>query len=111
VFIGQAFGPFMLSCHMDHDYEKDRRSPALLQCAGAAIFRANVGVDALLPDALLHLEPDAEAVFETPAELLAHHANIPLEAAQKLLRLFPPRKLLENELGKQGVQQVKLEKQ
>ncbi len=73
VYIGQAYGPFLLACHMDPDYAKDPRSPENLQCAGAAAFRANVGILQLMPSFLLRVGADVERVFATPAELVAHH--------------------------------------
>ncbi len=96
-------GPFFLPCHMDPDYEKNRRSTELLQCAGAAQYRANVGVASFLPAALLHL-PTGDAAFATPAELLVHHTGAPLEVVEALLRKKPPDELLRIELRKNGVQ-------
>lgn len=45
-----------------------------VQCAGAAIYRANIGK---LPRdaALLRLPADKAKVFATPSEFLAHHAR------------------------------------
>lgn len=106
VYIGQVIGPFLLSCHMDPDYEKDRRSPKLRQCAGAAIFRSNVGVDHLMPTFLHHLPSDEEKVFSNPAELLAHHFKVHIEEADAFLVEHPPLQLLEIELSKSGVKQV-----
>ncbi len=110
VFIGQALGPFLLSCHMDPDYEKNNRSPALLQCAGAAIFRANIGAAPLLPAALMKLETNIDLVFATPAEFLVHHAGLSMMQAQLYLLRSPPLHLLQIELAKQGVQQVDMTK-
>ncbi len=56
---GQANGPFMFPCHSTHDSSKleerlKAADPAAnSQCAGAAIFRANVGVAGHMPDPLL----------------------------------------------------------
>lgn len=106
VYIGQTSGPFLLSCHMDPGYEANRRSPALLQCAGAAIFRANIGVASKMPKALHALDADHKLVFSTPAELLAHHAKAPLEAAQDILNVLTPDLLLNRELADLGVETV-----
>lgn len=106
VFVGQALGPFLLSCHMDPDYEKDRRSPKLRQCAGAAMFRSNIGVDHLMPKFLHYLPSNEEKVFSNPAELLAHHFRISIEEADEFLREHPPVELLEIELSKSGVRKV-----
>lgn len=120
-FIGQVHGPFLLSCHMDPGYEKDRRSPELLQCAGAATFRANIGVAPLMPKELMSLPADTEHVFATPTEFLAHHIAFPLETsplpirtAERLASLFlkrvPPAVLLQRELARQEVQLVDMKK-
>lgn len=106
VFIGQAYGPFMLSCHMDPAYAADRRSPDLLQCAGAAIFRANVGVAALMPKKLHALPADGKLVFATPAELLAHHARMDPNDAERFMRNHPPEQHRDRELQDIGVQRV-----
>lgn len=106
VFIGQAFGPFLLPCHMDPNYEKDKRSPKNLQCAGAATFRTHVGVAHLMPGFLLTLPENKELVFSTPAELLAHHAGIPLEKAEHLMSIHNAVDLLQIEMRKLGVQIV-----
>jgi len=106
VYVGQAVGPFLLSCHMDPDYEKDRRSAKLRQCAGAAIFRSNIGVDKLMPEFLHYLPSDEEKVFSNPAELIAHHFKVPIEEADAFLNEHPPLELLQVELEKSGVQRV-----
>lgn len=104
VFIGQAMGPFFLPCHMDPEYERNRRSTRLLQCAGTAIYRSNVGVASLMPHFLLHLPADKEKVFATPAELLAFHRGTSLEIAEESLQKQSPDELLRIELRKIGVQ-------
>lgn len=100
VYIGQACGPFFLPCHMDPAYYKDRRSLKLLQCAGAATFRTNVGVADLMPEGLLILPKDTDKVFATPAELLAHHLKCPLSMAQTMLTIITPTKLVKEQLSK-----------
>jgi hypothetical protein len=49
------------------------------QCAGAAIYRANMAKSVRSPE-LLRLPADRVLVFATPAEFLAHHA-MPLRKA------------------------------
>jgi hypothetical protein len=111
VYIGQAVGPFFLPCHMDPKYEENHRSTEVVQCAGAAAFRANVGVDVLMPEALLRTDADRERVFATPAELLAHHGQMSLAEAEVLLALFPPEMLLRREMVKRGCQVVEVPQQ
>lgn len=45
------------------------------QCAGSAIYRANVGKLPRDPS-ILRLKPDREAVFATPMEFQAHHKDV-----------------------------------
>ncbi len=105
MFIGQAFGPFFLPCYSTHDYSKDeeRRNPDNPQCAGVAIFRANIGVDQIMPEGLLHLPPDENKVFASSAEFLAFHMQIPMLVALMWMVRTPPQELLERELKKKGV--------
>lgn len=104
--IGQAHGPFMLPCHMPADYaEKQHAATAELpQCAGAAIYRSNVGVASRMPPALHVLPADTAAVFASPAELVASHYGCPMEHAEEAMRRNPPEQLLRQELGRTGVQ-------
>ena len=46
------------------------------QCAGAAIYRANVAKISRDPT-VLRLDADRAAVFATPAEFTDHHGEIP----------------------------------
>ena len=69
-FLAQAHMPAVLPCHQEND--GIATAGKCRQCAGAAMFRANVGV-ANLPEALGRLEADSERVFASNAELLAHH--------------------------------------
>jgi hypothetical protein len=91
---------------MDKEYERDKRNPSLLQCAGAAIFRANVHRAELMPKSLLRLPADTESVFASPEELLAHHLRMPIEEAAEMLGEEPPLLLLRREMQDQGVQLV-----
>lgn len=45
------------------------------QCAGAAIFRANICKVPRDPDVMQDLAPDTVRVFATPREFLNHHEN------------------------------------
>jgi hypothetical protein len=70
----------MIPCHQHPDYKgpgvPDRDA---IHCAGAAIFRANAGYDKYLTHlAVARMAGDAEKVFQTPAELIAHHSGMPV---------------------------------
>ena len=86
----------MLPCHMDPTYDPYTAGMQTLQCAGAAIFRANCGLE--MPSAFIKAVVDTDKVFATPAELIAHHRHITIEAAEKILRKKPPGILLAEEL-------------
>lgn len=62
-----AHGEFKVECHTRKDN----------QCAGVAIYRANVCKLPMDP-AVLTLPPDRKAVFATPQEFLEHHAKVGL---------------------------------
>lgn len=102
MYVGQAAGPFFLPCHSTHDYTDPvaRQDLTNSQCAGAAIFRANVGVDRRLPAALLHLPKDTQKVFATFEEFYAHHKKISLEEAKRLLEEKGPGQYLIDEFMK-----------
>lgn len=98
-YIGQVHGPFWLPCHNSPGYSNDCRNPQHRQCAGAAIFRANIGVSESLPEQLDRLPADREAVLSTPVEFLAHHSGISVDAADALLKVATPKALLLLELA------------
>src|SRR5947209_10221567 len=104
VYVGQAYGPFWLPCHTDPDYKTPmslrEKTVTVSQCAGAAIFRANVGAAARMPHGVHRLPADTSLVFATPAELIAHHNRSTLEEAEEILRRTPPRELLRAEVEK-----------
>lgn len=83
-YIGQIYGPFVLACHMHIDY-KDTEHPwdapqtyaDTMQCAGAAIMRANLGVAERMPEAIPKLPADHEKVFSTMGEFAVHHMQLP----------------------------------
>lgn len=104
IYFGQIMGPFWLPCHNSAGYEENRRDPTHEQCAGAAGFRANVGVDVLMPQALLHLPKDHPAVLAGPVEFLEHHCKMTREEALTWLNQHPPEKMLRDELAKQEAQ-------
>lgn len=92
-FIGQALGPFVIACHMDPKYKQSTaivNHEELHDCAGTAIYRANNEYYAHMPLQLHELPPDAERVFASPAEFLAHHVGSTLQLAQQFLARFPP---------------------
>lgn len=104
VYIGQAFAGMWLPCHMLYDpmkSAKDQDANRCGQCAGAAIFRANCGIET--PPGIKRLPPDTEAVFASPAEFLAHHAALPLAVAKMVLLRYPPQALAAFELNKATV--------
>lgn len=107
VFIGQAYGPYRLNCHMAEGYEQDPDCMSA-QCAGAAIFRANVDRAKLMPAVLLALPKDTETVFADAAELLAHHSRRSLPMARAFLDIVTPEELMRAELRKVAAGQGKL---
>lgn len=106
VYIGQAQGPFLVPCHKACDFddpewrEKSFDTP---QCAGMAVFRANIGVADQMPDMLSKLPADKVNVFADEAEFLAHHAEVPLWCAKIWLHQFPPKTLLRQEFCKKEI--------
>jgi len=103
-YIGQASGPFYLPCHKhtnysDPNWKQDLSKP---HCAGAAIFRANIGVSEYLPEPLLKLPEDDETVFGSNAEFLAHHTGQSIGMAQLTLRVYPVQLLVLKELQRVG---------
>lgn len=99
VYVGQAAGPFWLPCHMDPGYGKNKLDTSMMQCAGAAMFRASLGVAPRMPLQLHALEPTGEA-FESPEELIAHHLQISRAEALKMLEETPVEELLKKEFLK-----------
>lgn len=110
VYIGQCYGPFLISCHMDPEYNPgpERRGQFdIMQCAGATIFRANLGID-YLPETLHSLPVNTELVFGSAAEFLAHHKEITIQEAKEFLIERTPAKLLSIELRKLRSDQIHL---
>lgn len=73
VYIGQSQGSFFLPCHLHTDYDDPNWKVDVTrpQCAGAAIYRANLGV--AYSERLLHLPAGHPDVFASHEEFLAHH--------------------------------------
>ena len=102
VYIGQAQGPFWLPCHMDENYADKQSDPGCVnQCAGAAIFRANVK-DKLryrLPDELMFLEQDTDLVFASFEEFYAHYKNVSKQEAKDILTQDKLEELMNDEIN------------
>lgn len=103
--MGQAFGPFMLPCHMDHGYTPGDANPEVIPCIGAAIFRANVGFADRLPDIIAKAPADKDAVFATPEEFALHVGFPPFEANVFNNRAFL-RELTDRESADPNVQNI-----
>lgn len=95
-FVAQANCNAILPCHRE-DPDNNAVVGQCQQCAGAAIFRANIGVADQLSPRLGKLEADTETVFATNAELLAHHTGGSLEDAEWFLEQNPIDKLVAHE--------------
>lgn len=106
VYIGQIRGPFFLPCHSTHDYHDiaARRDPGNAQCAGAAIFRSNVGVADLMPTDIMYLPRDTGLIFSSYAEFLAFHSGCTIEEAKAFLNMVPPKELLKIQSMRSGTQ-------
>lgn len=87
--LGQAVGPFWLPCHMGYNRDPDvhgkddiiAKADVIPQCAGAAIFRANIDVADVLPTALLKLDSNS-SVFDTAADFYAYHKQVNMDEAE-----------------------------
>lgn len=122
VYIGQALGPFWLPCHMDKGYQGKQSNPEeVIQCAGAAIFRANCGISEMLPESLLRLPSDYIEVYESPLSFISSVNSKPpyrisdlTEAVKEFRSAFPKmsleemyRKLTQTEMEKLEVRIIK----
>lgn len=110
VYVGQTQGPFILNCHSGPDYDDPakRGELGIKQCAGAAIFRANIGVDDNLPHQLLRLNADKTAVFSSHEEFVAHHTCTPVEVVAEVFASIPPNLFLVTEMQKVTSSMVRL---
>jgi hypothetical protein len=100
VFLGQAFGPFILPCHKACDFndpEWKGKMDTTPQCAGAAMFRANVGMSPMLP-AEIHKLPRSSKAFSRPEDFLGHHLSVPVEKAKELLKVYPLVKMVRDQM-------------
>ena len=112
VYIGQIEGPFMIPCHMLCNFDDPKwREKAFKtgQCAGAAIFRANMGLPPG-PVPINLLPPDHTTVFSDYAEFLAHHKGISEGAAGLELLKTSPMDHLKRELSDPRIMLKKVEK-
>lgn len=102
VYIGQAYGPFLLPCHQACDFTDPEWKAKVIntpQCAGAAIFRTHVDVDKQMPPGI-HKLPANPAVFDSAIEFMSHHKGIgPFEALRQL-QASPPAILAIRQLGR-----------
>ena len=82
-YVGQIASsiPFVIPCHSCIDYDDpDWKAKASVpggvsSCAGAAIFRSNIGK---VKPALLTLPKDTETVFSSYEEFVSHHEGLDL---------------------------------
>lgn len=104
--LAQAHSSFVLPCHMHTAYaeEKQRDIMSLPQCAGAAIYRANVGVK--LPAVIHSLPADKNEVFATPTELVCAHTQEKPEVVQAYLNDITIKTLIEIEQQKGQVRVI-----
>lgn len=75
-YIGQTHGNFYIPCHSAIDYTDPHwhaKATDVPHCAGAAIFRANIGMSHL-PPALMQEENHTE-VFSNVEEFALHHCT------------------------------------
>lgn len=99
-FVGQGHGPFYLPCHKTCDFDDPNWKDNVTgpkQCAGAAMYRANIERAELMPNSLLKL-PKSDLVFGSPEELFAHHQQVSIENATLYLSENTPEKLMVREI-------------
>lgn len=113
VFIGQIQGPFYLPCHNSKGYAGKNtilESSDTKQCAGAAIFRSNIGVSQMMPKGIKILPEDKENVFASKEEFLGYYYNVSLEIIKGIFTEKLYRWLLVKELNDKQVKKVDLRK-
>jgi hypothetical protein len=111
VYVGQSEGPFWLPCHMEKEYEGKATDPAKVnQCAGAAIYRANIGVAEKMPEQILALDADKELVFASHAEFIAHYLKATVKEAEEFIESNPGfvQTLLRKEMSDMNIKIHKL---
>lgn len=92
-YVGQLQAGFYLPCHETYNRArtfKDQRPDEAPQCAGAAIFRANLGLTTCTGRAPLALPADHDNVFSTFPEFVAHYTGCTPMQAERLLRAVTP---------------------
>ncbi len=70
------------------------------QCAGAAIFRSNIGATDFLPRVLYSLPRDTRRVFSNIQQFVAHHLGVSERSAVVWLRKNSPGDLRKAELDR-----------
>ena len=103
IYMGQAFAPFQLPCHMHYEPDHPGWKAECFdkpQCAGAAIFRANMGISGELPQALHRLPSDHQQVFSNHFEFFMHHKRINFDEARHQFRLKPLSSLVQEQLSR-----------
>lgn len=88
-FVEMAHGEENLPCHKTVDYtkhdwkERQVRGPKATahECAGAAIYRANV-LKEVRDRKVCRLPPDEKTVFATPKEFIKHHRSLGLVSGE-----------------------------
>lgn len=111
VYIGQSQGPFFLPCHNSKGYagkETTLESADTKQCAGANIFRANIGVSERMPKGIAQLPKDLENVFSTREEFLSHYYTVSEEVIKSVFTETIYKELLIKELSDINAKQVNL---
>jgi hypothetical protein len=95
VYVGQGHGPFWLPCHKTCDFSDPnwKQDYSAQQCAGAAIYRANIERANIMPGSLHKLDK-SDLAFGSPEELYAHHKGISLEEATEHLKNRKPDMLM-----------------
>jgi len=116
VYVGQISGNFWLPCHLQEGYVKgqgdetlentDPGQAEMMQCAGAAIFRANLGLTDKLSSRLHRLPPDENASFTSFEEFVSHHRRIPIHDSKLILEQNPPAMLMQKEIDKAGLDKL-----
>lgn len=91
-----------MPCHSPADYAGKHADPrSAPQCAGAAIFRANIRVAGFLPGFLHRLPAESEGeVFTSISEFYQHHEGLSEEDANRKAAIPAVMELLEFEMSK-----------
>lgn len=101
VYVGQSEGPFWLPCHSDKAYaDKNSDHKVVQQCAGAAIYRSNIGVSEKMPDAIHILPEDKKLVFESHADFVSHYSGVHKRLIKRVLSPKNVKALMYNEMHK-----------